>query len=145
MKSKKKKDEEMFSMKLNKRQLRAIMVALEEYFRIRMNQWNDVADYLAAMEVDFSPKNPKHEKIFDLYIQRRDDCRSLLETAGRIAMRDRVCSKTEDMLIAEDIWGVIRHELWKMDRSHLLHTVDAYPPLISSDEPVVKIEREDKR
>ncbi len=145
MKSQKKNDGELFRMTLNKRQLRAIMVAMEEYFRIRMNQWGDVADCLAGMGVDFSKENPLHDQIFDRYIHRRDSCRSVLETAGRIAMENQVCNKTEEMLVAEDIWGVIRHELWKMERNHPLHTVDAYPPLHCSDEPFVKIEKDEHK
>ena len=46
--------EKKFILELNEKQLRLVKDAMEEYFRIRMNQWDDLSDSLARKNVDFS-------------------------------------------------------------------------------------------
>ena len=50
-----------------------------------------------------------------------------------------VVKKTEKQLIAEDIWQVIRHELWKDGENKSEWCVDVREPLKVSKEPLPKM------
>lgn len=54
-----------YNLVITEKQAVLIKDALEEYFRIRMNQWGDLADSLVMKDIDLSPHNPNHEKIFE--------------------------------------------------------------------------------
>ena len=53
-----------YNLVITEKQAILIKDALEEYFRIRMNQWGDLADSLSMKNIDLSTDNPNHEKIF---------------------------------------------------------------------------------
>lgn len=78
--------------------------ALEEYFRIRMNQWGNLSDSLAMKNIDLSPDNPNHERIFEGFIHDRDAILQVFECVGRILWYGQTNAKSEKQLIAEDIW-----------------------------------------
>ena len=98
----KKKETTFYQLTVTEKQLRLINTALEEYFRLGLNQWWDLADRLSRIGVDLSPDHPNHKWIFDTMIHTRDDVRIVLETAGRILwphglpnrMKRTSCSKT---------------------------------------------------
>lgn len=72
-----------YKLELTETQLRIINDALEEYFRIPLNQWGDLADRLAFK--GFSPKNDKDEsKAFDRCVTKRDAAVAVFEAAGKI-------------------------------------------------------------
>lgn len=126
-----------YQISLSEKQTIVIKDALEEYFRIRMNQWSDLADSLSSKNIDLSPDNPNHEKIFERYLSDRDAVKEVFECAGRILWRySQLNPKTEEQLIAEDIWQVIRHELWKSSDVKGNWCVDSREPLRMSDEPL---------
>lgn len=133
----------MYQLTVNETQLKIINSALEEYFRIGLNQWDDLANRLAAIGVDFSSENPNHDKIFDSYINKRDDVHEVLKTVGRILWPYGLTKQTEENLIAQDIWQVIRHQLWidSPKREELSYTVDAREPLQMGGEPMPGIRR----
>lgn len=130
-----------YTLTLTEKQAVLIKEALEEYFRIRMNQWRDLADSLAMKNIDLSPDNPNHERIFDGYIQDRYAVQKVLECAGRILWDGQRNDKSEEQLIAEDIWKVIRHQLWKDRLNKVEWCVDAREPLKVSDEPLPEIKK----
>ncbi len=132
-----------YQLTVSEKQLRLINEALEEYFRIGMNQWGDLADRIAHIGVDFSPKNPHHDRIFDMYIKTRDDVRIVLESAGRILWPYGLEKQDESNLIAQDIWQVIRHQLWldRPDTESMRDCVDSRKPFIQSMEPAPKCEK----
>lgn len=133
--------ENRYILTLTEKQAVLIKVALEEYFRIRMNQWGDLADSLSMKNVDLSTDNPNHEKIFERYITERDSVRNVLECAGRILWENQRNPKSEEQLIAEDIWQVIRHQLWKDSENKNAWCVDAREPLRMSDEPLPEMRK----
>ena len=135
--------EKKFSLELNENQMQLVKVALEEYFRIRMNQWWDLADSLTCKNLDFSPDNPIHDEIFNNYIVRRDCVRSALESVGRMLWDYTNNPKTEEQLMAEDIWQVIRYTLWNERHAPGEDTwcVDSRPPMKCSKEPLPKCRR----
>lgn len=102
-----------YKIELTEAQCRVIMAALEEYFRINLNQWGDLSDRLALMNTDdLSRDNPNHAMIFELYIQRRDIIRKILMAVGSIVWSFGNVEQNDDSKIAQDIWAVIRHHLY---------------------------------
>lgn len=130
-----------YNLVITEKQAILIKDALEEYFRIRMNQWGDLADSLVMKGIDLSPDNPKHELIFERYITERESVRRVLECAGRIIWENQRNPKSEEQLIAEDIWQVIRHQLWKDSENKNDWCVDSREPLRRSDEPLPEMKK----
>lgn len=99
-----------YTIEVNEKQLRLIMRMTEEWFRLRMGQETDFCNDMASLNCNLSPSNPKHEWLFDMYIARRDHLQELMKAFFRIAFEPTgyLEKKTEDMLIAEDIWDAIR-------------------------------------
>ena len=121
-----------YTIEVNEKQLRLIMRMTEEWFRLRMGQETDFCNDMASLNCDLSPDNPKHEWLFDMYIARRDHLQELMRAFFRIAFEPTgyLKEKTEDMLIAEDIWDAIRCELVLSRWGTALHT---------SNEPLPKV------
>ena len=130
-----------YILTLTEKQAILIKDALEEYFRIRMNQWGDLAESLVIKNIDLSTDNPNHEKIFERHITERDAVRNVLECAGRILWENQINPKSDEQLIAEDIWQVIRHQLWKDSENKNDWCVDASEPLRMSDEPLPEMKK----
>ena len=125
------KEKTTYTVTLTEEQARVIIAALEEYFRLRMGQSGQFADDLASLGRDLSPENPKHKEIFDGFIQRRDHLNRIMQAVFQIAFEPDGCTqKTEDMLVAEDIWDAFRvatgRSLWNR-------------AIQSGDEPLPKI------
>ena len=133
--------ENRYILTLTEKQAALIKDALEEYFRIRMNQWGDLADSLAMKNTDLYTDNPNYEKNFERYITEREAIRKVLECAGRIIWDGQRNDKSEEQLIAEDIWQVIRHQLWKDSENKNDWCVDAREPLRMSDEPLPEMKK----
>lgn len=106
----KKTKRKTYVFELTEEQMRVTKNALEEYFRLRMGQDFDFDNDLAAINVDLSPENPNHKRLFDMYIARRDHMHELMNAFFRIAFEPSgyLKEKTEDMLIAECIWDAMR-------------------------------------
>lgn len=142
-------DEKKFSLELNENQMQLVKVALEEYFRIRMNQWNDLADSLTGKGIEYSAGNHIDEKKFNDFLIRRDCARCALESVGRMLWGPNGYEfgpKTEEELIAEDIWQVIRYTLWNERHAPGEDTwcVDSRKPMQCSKEPLPKCRRVDE-
>lgn len=133
--------EKRYTLTITEKQAILIKEALEEYFRIRMNQWGDLSDSLAMKNIDLSPDNPNHERIFDGYIKDRNAVRKVFECAGRILWDGHRNDKSEEQLMAEDIWQVIRHQLWKDSENKVEWCVDAREPMRMSDEPLPEMKK----
>lgn len=129
-----------YTLTLTENQIVLIKDALEEYFRIRMNQWIDLSNDLAAKNIDLSLDNPNHHKLFDKYINDRDAIYEIFECIGRI-IKLNGSKKTEKQLVAEDIWQVIRHQLWKDSENKNEWCADSREPLRVSREPLPEIEK----
>ncbi len=125
-----------YTIEVNEAQIRVISAALEEYFRLRMGQEFDFCTDLASLNHDLSPQNQKHDWIFDMYIARRDHLQELMRAFFRIAFEPTgfLEKKTDDMLIAEDIWDVIRTARGLSRWDSQLHV---------SNEPMPKVVKKD--
>ena len=134
----------MYNVKISKNQLRVIMIALESYFRTRMGQFFDFASDVAKNGFEYTKDNPDNDRLFDEYINRRNDSQDLFEKAFDVAAPNRYeRKKTPDMITAMDVWHVIRHQMYleyPEPKDH--YTVDAYPPSPWGEEPLPKIEKD---
>lgn len=121
-----------YKIELTENQLRVVTKAIEEYFRLRMGQDMDFCDDLAFMYTDLSPENPKHDKIFERALSRRDHLRELMVAFFRIAFEPQGYPqrKTDDMLIAEDIWDAVRVATGKSRWENPLHVSEEPLPII---------------
>ena len=130
------------SVQLNERQLRLIQNALEEWFRLRMGQTSDLAAALAFQHFDYS--NHTQEE-FKERIRRRDDGEALLKQAMKMFAfdADNHWQKTDQVLVASDMWLVIRNFFWHQlpEGKRKFWTTDADPVYLWGPEPGIKIEK----
>lgn len=106
------KQNKKYKVELTEKQMKVVLCAIEEYFRLRMGQSIDFCEDLASMGHDLSPDNPNHDWIFNNYISRRDHLCELMHAFFRIAFEPTgYKSKTEDMLVAECVWDSMRFSM----------------------------------
>ena len=110
MVKKKKESEARYQIELTERQMRVLMKYVEITMRLCMGQSWDFCDEIASLNCDLSLENPNHERIFDNFIGRRDHLREIMYCVFRIAFEPNgyLEKKSDEMLIAEDIWEAIR-------------------------------------
>ena len=130
-----------YTIHLTEKQVVVIKAALEDYFRTRMGQFFDLPDDLAFDGYD----RKTHDDIeFNERIARRDAGKALLDAAYKLMHPKWDLPKSEDSLIAQDMWGEIKHALWKQrpqaDKDAIPWCVDADKPLHLSGEPRIKVE-----
>ena len=133
-----------YTLELSEEQSEIIKIALEEYFRLRMNQTWDFADDICFEGFDYG-NHTKED--FNERIERRDTFRDelekLLNNVHPLQFRgNKFREQTIEMRRAQDIWQVIRHKLWK-DRHGDKDDwrVDAREPMCMTGEPLPKMER----
>lgn len=133
-----------YTLELSEDQSEIIKIALEEYFRLRMNQTWDFADDICFEGFDYG-NHTKED--FNERIERRniflDELRRLLNVVHPLQFRDgKFREQTIEMRRAQDVWQVIRHKLW-LDRhgDEDSWCVDARKPMSISGEPLPNMER----
>lgn len=129
-----------YTITLTESQLTVLNRALEWFFRLQMGQFSEYATEVAHNGYKYDKDDPENSEKFNAYIERRNASQDMFERAFRIA-QPVLSYKTEDMMVAEDMWASIRYKLWKdksEPKSHV--SVDSYPPLHVSAEPPIGIE-----
>lgn len=132
-----------YTLEISEKQAKIIKIALEEYFRLRMNQTRDFADDICFDGFDCG-NHTKED--FNERMERRDlfklELESLMNAVHPLQFRGEFREQTIEMLRAQDIWQVIRHRLWK-DRHGDKENwcVDAREPMCMTGEPLPKMER----
>lgn len=130
-------------LRLDTEEAQFIKSALEEYFRLRLNQWFDFTSDIALAGFVYDKDNPENSRLFNEYISRRNEAQDQFTVRfGRL--RPWNPPQTTDMLRAQDIWQVIRHKLY-LDRGGdpNSYVVDARPPMTVTGETFPKFERID--
>jgi hypothetical protein len=130
---------EKYTLTLTYNQVIVVRNALEEYFRLSMNQWSDLAERLAFRGIEMQDNNND----FDTLIMERNLANGLFTVIGRVINDPyRGTPMCENENIAVDIWHVIKHELWEQreDKTTMMWSVDASEPWQTSEEPLPKIE-----
>lgn len=122
-----------YTLEVSEKQAEIIKIALEEYFRLRMNQWWDFADEMAATGFEYNKDNPDNSEKFNAYIECRNKSEKMFQEAMKVAQSGDTRAyipQTEEMLRAQDVWQVIRHRLY-LDRGGSINdmVVDARIPM----------------
>lgn len=126
----------------NEDQAQLIVQSLELAFRPLMNQWNDLANWLANDKYTYDLNNPNNDKLFDMHIQNRNALEEILETVGRINYGYKTQSSETARNIL-DIWSVIRHELYCADHDNTdSWDVRGCSPIQIGEFPLIKCEVE---
>ena len=129
-----------YRLELTEAQLRVVNAALEEFFRLPLNQWDRLAERLAFKGVDLQDEKTR-ERNLDRCIAAKDAAQAVFKAAGRILWQHGALQKDDEQLIAEDVWQVIRHQLFLDSGSTDTWRVDAQEPILWGPEPPAKIER----
>lgn len=132
-----------YILELSEDQAEIIKIALEEYFRLRMNQTWDFADDICFEDLKENHTEEEFNKCIENRDMFRDELEKLLNTVHPLHfIGGKFREQTIEMRRAQDIWQVIRHRLWK-DRSGDKDDwcVDAREPMPMTDESLPKIER----
>lgn len=133
-----------YVIEITEEQAEIIKTALEEYFRLRMNQTRDFADDICFEGFNYENHTPED---FDERIERRDILHDSLANLLNVVhpMRfngGKFRKQTIEMRRAQDIWQVIRYKLWKDRRGDEdSWCVDAREPMSMTGEPMPKMER----
>lgn len=129
-----------YKLELTETQLQIINDALEEYFRIPLNQWSGLADRLAFKEIS-TENNKDKDEMFDRCVVKRDAAMAVFEAAGKILWGYSIPRKDKTQLVAEDIWQAIRHQLYLDSGITNTWRVDSRIPIQWGSEPMPKIEK----
>lgn len=134
---------------VTEQQLRYILSALENDFRLRMGQtYIDLIDDLAFQNVSPDLEDGKFSKtLFDECLWRRDAARQKLQEFMDIVF-DRNwlrTQKTEQTQEKIDMWCAIRHWMWEQrDPDKRGDGVDSYPPMQFGQQPLPDLEWEER-
>ena len=134
----------IYKLEISEKQAEIIKTALEEYFRLRMNQTWDFADDICFEGFDYESQT---EKDFNERIERREMFRKefekLLDKVHPLQLKAGIFrEKTVEMLRAMDIWQVIRYKLWTSKHTDAYNwCVDSRKPMCMTNEPLPKMER----
>lgn len=134
-------EDDHITLEMDQGQTEFVQMVLEEYFRLRLNQWFEFATEVACNGYVYDKEDPDNGKKFSAYLKRRDASKEKFEKAMQMLV-PRYGRQTEDMLIAQDIWQVIRYRLY-LDNGGDPNgaVVDARPPMQISQEPLPKFIR----
>lgn len=121
------------TIELNETQARTVLVAVEEWFRLRMGQYSDLANGLALLNYK------QGEEDFDRVMQRRDAIEQVIKAMFNIAWPHYGTpgSVPPHVHIASDIWSTLRYELGPKD-------IYCSTPFQMGPEPLPKITVEDE-
>lgn len=136
-----------YILEVSEKQAEIIKIALEEYCRLRMNQWVNFADEVAATGFEYNKDDPENDRNFNEYIKRRDRSEKMFQDAMNVAQsgdRRPYIPQTEEMLRAQDIWQVVRHRLY-LDRGGSVNdmVVDARKPMSRTGEELPTMEKKE--
>ena len=136
----KKKKEIRIHLDMSLRQAQIINEAVEEFMRIRMYQFSDLADVLARRDFQYDQSDPQCGEKFKAYMQRLDEITELFEQIWRVALDGAECvDRGDDADIAVDLCSVLRHEIYKAKGGDpSTGDDDSYPAIQIAREPLAK-------
>lgn len=131
-----------YILEVSDKQAEIMKIALEEYFRLRMNQTWDFADDICFEDLKKNHTREEFNKCIENRDIFRDELEKLLNKVHPLQLGNNTVRKqTEEMLRAQDIWQVLRHVLY-LDRGGNINdpVVDARIPMSRTGEelPVMK-------
>mgnify|MGYP003373465042 CR=1 FL=1 len=126
--------EKKYILELNETQIVVLKEVLDEYFYTGMNQLNIMAESLALQ--DMHPDSPNDKELFERHLCKCDDEHLVWKALGNMLGLNSPTKQTKKQLVAQDIWQVVRHELWKNQEDRNEWCVDSREPLAVSAEPL---------
>ena len=98
------------TIELSEAQVRIVLSAIEEWFRLRMGQYSDLANDLAFLGYKKDPEKPNE---FDRRIGKRDAILEVVKAMLRIAFPEYGTPRMvePEVHVASDIWSALRYEL----------------------------------
>lgn len=119
------------TIELTETQARTVLAAVEEWFRLRMGQYTDLANSIVFLGYKHDPKN---EQAFDRLIVKRDAVQKVLNAMMHIVFPDYGMPRQlePEVNIASDIWSALRYELSEKNEWQLT-------PFQMGTEPLPKI------
>lgn len=131
------------TIECTKEQANLIVKSLEIAFRPLMNQWMDLANWLASDSYAYDADNIQHDKLFSMHIQNRNTLEEILKTVGRINYDYKTTSSATARNIS-DIWSVLRHELYIANNGEKdSWDVRSSEPIQLGEYPLIKCEVEE--
>ena len=126
-------------VEMTEEQLNLLILSIEVYGRILMNQPDLVADIIAEDRFFYDKNDPENDRRFHEWINDRDEMTEKLKAALNVMFRDSYKSDTCQNII--DIWHVLRHLQYttsdNIDKN--LYDVRASEPYQGGTEPLMKI------
>lgn len=131
-----------YTLEISDKQAEIMKIALEEYFRLRMNQTWDFADDICFEDLKKNHTREEFNKCIENRDIFRDELEKLLNKVHPLQLGNNTVRKqTEEMLRAQDVWQVLRHVLY-LDRGGSINdpVVDARIPMSRTEDklPVMK-------
>lgn len=98
------------TIELTEMQAKTVLVAVEEWFRLRMGQYTDLANSIVFLGYKHDPKN---KQAFDRLIVKRDAVQEVLKAMMHIVFSDYGTPRQiePEVNVASDIWSALRYEL----------------------------------
>lgn len=128
----------------NTDELRVLLYVVEEYMRMRMGQFFIFVDDVAENGWKYDNTDPDNDKKFNEYIKRRNKAEDMFNNAYKKTLRLEH-TKTKKVLIAEDMYDVLKHQIWLDTPSmHNSYNTWSCPPLNWSGYKMPKIEVTEK-
>lgn len=129
---------DMYTVTLSKHQLQLIQTACEDFLRTRMGQFWNLTQDIANADV----WSDDMQYLTQINMERVRAAEEVFGCAYRL-LDGQQRKKTQEMMIAEELYTQIRHELYmerpESERSYWCTSSDE--PLKLTDEPRIKIER----
>lgn len=126
-----------YTLELTEKQLRLMNRALENWFRLLLNQPREMAETMAERHYKYDKDDPDNDRKFSLYIARRNYIQNILYAAVNcMSGQGGLDPVPDDERIVQDIWSVIKHTLWINQEHPEGFWTDAYPPIKMGSEPI---------
>ena len=134
-----------YILEVSDKQAEIMKTALEEYFRLRMNQTWDFADDICFEDLSENYTKEEFNKCIENRDMFRDELEKLLNKVHPLRLGNNTVRKqTEDILRAQDVWQVLRHVLY-LDRGSSINdpVVDARVPMSRTGEDLPAMRRKE--
>ena len=134
-----------YILEVSDKQAEIMKIALEEYFRLRMNQTWDFADDICFEDLKENHTKEEFNKCIENRDVFRDELEKLLNIVHPLRLGNNTVRKqTEEMLRAQDVWQVLRHVLY-LDRGGSINdpVVDARVPMSKTGEKLPVMQRKE--
>ena len=134
-----------YILEVSDKQAEIMKIALEEYFRLRMNQTVDFADDICFEDLSENHTKEEFNKCIENRDMFRDELEKLLNKVHPLQLgNNKVRKQTEEMLRAQDIWQVLRHVLY-LDRVGNINdsVADVRVPMSRTGEKLPSMQRKE--